>query len=67
MSLQQTNLTIVSRPARVISDGLIVSRDAYLSIKHGVRQRFVEELSEYMRLGLVEIRTARLKPKGSEP
>lgn len=67
MSLQQTNLTIVSRPARVISDGLIVSRDAYLAIKHGVRQRFVEELSEYMRLGLVEIRTARLKPKGSKP
>ena len=66
MSLQQQKLAIVSRPAKVISDGLIVSRDAYLTVKHGVRQRFLEELSEYMRLGLITVHTARLKPTESK-
>ncbi len=64
---EHPDLRIVTRPAKVISDGLCISSDAFITVKHGVRQRFIEELSEYMRLGLVTVHTARLKPKEAKP
>ena len=58
-----SNLKIVTRPAKLISDGFCVSKDAYIVIDKDVPNHYAKIFAELFSKGMIRVETARLKPK----